>query len=125
MKAEKYLKKKEKIFKDYINGKWFDIPNVNMKCALKAVKLARKEEQENKEIGIQMVLDAEKHWILSGDKDLDSPYVLSSGEEITLRDMLNNIDRRNEAAIKQAQGLIELTCDMFIKPSELIDNLKA
>ena len=73
---------------------------------------------------IKLVFDAEKHWILTCNKDLDAPYVRSSNDTITLRDMLNDIEQCNERAIKQAQGLIELTCEMFIKPSSLIDKVR-
>lgn len=83
-------------------------------------------DKENLKVSLQPIFDAEKHWILSCGKDLDEPYVVKAGDDrvITLHDMLNDIDECNEKAIKQAQDLVELTCEMFIRPSSFIEKIK-
>lgn len=115
MKEEEYLKE---YFKQLKSEK--------LEKAKRLVNLARQEEREKYKIGLQKIFEAEKKWILSSGHDLDAPCVALAEYDrvITLRDMLNDIEEGNDRAIKQAQSLINLTCEMLIKPYSLADKIK-
>ena len=81
---------------------------------------------ENKKMpnDLKTIFEAEKKWILSGNKDLDTPYYYCGKTSKTLRDMLNDIDECNDEAITIAKIILNLTCEMFIKPTKLIDEVR-
>lgn len=81
---------------------------------------------ENKKIpnDLKTIFEAEKKWILSGNKDLDTLYYYCGKTSKTLRDMLNDIDECNDEAITIAKIILNLTCEMFIKPTKLIDEVR-
>jgi len=81
---------------------------------------------ENKKIpnDLKTIFEAEKKWILSGNKDLDTLYYYCGKTSKTLRDMLNDIDECNDEAITIAKIMLNLTCEMFIKPTKLIDEVR-
>ncbi len=73
---------------------------------------------------LKTIFEAEKKWILLGNKDLDTPYYYCGKTSKTLRDMLNDIDECNDEAITIAKIMLNLTCEMFIKPTKLIDEVR-
>ena len=73
---------------------------------------------------LKTIFEAEKKWILSGNKDLDTLYYYCGKTSKTLRDMLNDIDECNDEAITIAKIILNLTCEMFIKPTKLIDEVR-